>query len=134
MTPEEQGTEDWLGENIKYTVESGLGVGVSDVSAPRKTPKDRIEEPQKYGLNAAHQESAVYFRSENKGVLAGNPDDVPCNTEEGHAESEVSPPVRRGDESTNKTDNNHDLFEEQSEQDCGPWQTCSQEEIEEEKL
>ena len=54
VTPEEQGTEDWLSHDVKDTVESSLGIRVNDVSALRKIPGDRIEEPQEDGPNTTN--------------------------------------------------------------------------------
>jgi hypothetical protein len=130
VTPEEQETEDWLGKDIENAVESSLRIGVDDVTTLRKTPGNWVQEPQEDGPDTAEQECTVYISAENKSVLASNPDDVPCNTEKGdHAKNIVSPLVRRYNESTNKTGNNHDLIEKQSEQNCWPWETFSEEEI-----
>lgn len=116
VTPDEQETKDWLGKNVKDTVESGFRIGVNDISALSKTPGNGVKEPQEDGPDAANQEGAVYVGTENKSVLACDPNNVPCNTEKSdHAKSVVSPLVRGCNESADKTRNNHDLIEEQSE-------------------
>jgi hypothetical protein len=135
VAPEKQATEYWLSQDVKDTIESSLRIGMNDVSALKKTPSDGVQEPQEIGPDSARQEGAVNFGAENKGVLAGDPDDIPCNTEKSeHTESEISPLVGRGNEGADKADNNHNLIEEQSEQNRGPWQTSSQEEVQEKEL
>jgi hypothetical protein len=113
VTPEEQETEDWLGEDVKNTVESGFGIRVDDIATLGKTPGNWVEEPQENGPDTTEQESAMHIGAEKKSVLTCNPEDVPCNTKKSnHAKNEVSPLVGRGHESTNKTNNNHDLIKE----------------------
>lgn len=54
------------------------------------------------------------------------------NVEESEtAKDEITPLVGSGDKSTDKTSDDHDLVNEKSDQDGGPWETGCQEQIEE---
>ncbi len=49
VTPEEKGSEDWLGENVKNAVEDCLRIGRNNVSTLTQAPSDGVQEPQENG-------------------------------------------------------------------------------------
>lgn len=124
VTEEEESTEDWLGKSIKNTVEDGLAVWGDDVASLGHTPCNWVDEPEEHGPDTAEDEGLADLWRDALSVEAGNPDDVPANSEESnHGEDEVSPLVGRSDESTNETGDNHDLIEENGVEDSWPWKT-----------
>lgn len=67
-------------------------------------------------------------------MLAGDPDDVPDDKEEGnHAERPVPPLVAGDDQSTNETSDDHDLVNNNGPEDGRPGQTGGQEQIHQEQ-
>lgn len=47
VAEDEEGTENWLGEQVEDTVEDGLRVGGNNVTTLANTPGDRVESPEK---------------------------------------------------------------------------------------
>lgn len=92
VTPEEEGTEDGLGQDVENAVEDGLGVGGDDVAALAQAPGDRVEEPEEDGPHGASDVGAMHVGSEGACVLASDPGHLPRDEEEsGAAEGEETP-------------------------------------------
>ena len=130
MAPQEESTEDWLGEDVEDTVEGGLGVWRDDVSTLRQSPCDGVEEPKEDGPDTADQVCPGDIGAEGGGVLASRPGHGPCDEEERNtSEREVSPLVRRGDQSTDQTSDDHDFINEDGVEDGRPRETSSQKQV-----
>jgi len=130
VAPDEESTEDRLGQEIQDTVEDSLRVRGNDVSTLRKSPGDWVDEPEEDGPGSADEVGAVNFATDGSGVSAADEDDVVGNEEEsGTAEGEVSPLVAGGDEGTNETGDDHDFVQEDSVEDGGPWETSSEKNV-----
>lgn len=113
VAPEEESTEDWLGENVEDTVEHSLRIGGDDVSTLRQSPGDRVEEPEEHGPYTANEIGPRDITAKRRSVLAGSPGDGPCDKQDRyHSENEVSPLVRRGNQSTNQTSDDHNLVDQ----------------------
>ena len=69
MSPQEESTKDWLGEEVKDAVEDSLRVGGDDVASLTDTPGDGVEEPQTNGPAAADGEHLVDILTESARVL-----------------------------------------------------------------
>lgn len=112
MEVKENSSKDGLGQDIENTVEDGLRVGVDNVGSFADAPSDRVQEPEEEGPDTTNQECSVYIFTESHGVFPGRPDEVPCNGKEScHGEHEVTPLVRRADQSANETSDDHDFVE-----------------------
>jgi len=81
VAPDEESTEDRLGQDIQNTVEDSFGVRGNDVSTLRKSPGDWVEEPEEDGPGGADEVGAVDFATDSSGVLATNEDDVVSDEE-----------------------------------------------------
>jgi hypothetical protein len=55
VTEKEQGTKDWLGKDIKNTVEDGFGVGGDNIATLAEAPGDWVDEPEEDSPDAADQ-------------------------------------------------------------------------------
>lgn len=55
MAPEEETSEDDLGDNIEHSIKDSLGVRVDDISTLRQAPSDGVEPPKE-------QEQLRYLR------------------------------------------------------------------------
>ena len=67
-------------------------------------------------------------------MLASSPGDSPCDEEEGStSEGEVSPLVRRGNQRTDQTGDDHDFINEDGVENGRPWETSSQEQVQEQQ-
>lgn len=92
VTPEEEGAEDGLGQDIQDTVEDGFRVRSDDVSTLTETPGDGVEEPQEDGPHTADEIRLGDVIPQRVGMFAGSPGHGPGNPEESEAtEDEVSP-------------------------------------------
>ena len=110
VAKDEKSTENWLGEQIKDTVEDGLAVGRDDIATLAETPGDWVQEPKDRGEGTAKEENLANVRTKGGGVTTSLPDKDPENVEKCNAtKDKVSPLVRRLDESTNETSDNHNL-------------------------
>jgi hypothetical protein len=54
MAPEKEEGEDWLGDQVKDTIEDGLGIRVDNIATLGNAPCDGIEEPDENGQHAAN--------------------------------------------------------------------------------
>jgi hypothetical protein len=132
VTPDEEGTEDRLGDQVENTVEDGLRVRRDDVATLADTPGDGVEDPEQSGERATQGEAAADILSENVGVAATLPDENPDDVEESNAaKDEVAPLVGAADEGTNKTSNDHDFIDENDEEKSGPRHCGGQHQVEE---
>ncbi len=140
MTPEEKGTEHRLGQDIKDTVEDGLGIGGDDVAAFAETPGDRVEEPEEDGPAAADEVDARDVGTDVGGMLASYPGYLPGDEDECyHAEGEEAPLnddsqvkrfvgmwmgwtdlVRRPDQSSDQAGDDHDLIHQKDKENGSP--------------
>ena len=59
MSPQEESTKDWLGEDVENTVEDSLGVRGDDVGSLTDAPGNGVEEPQANGPATADSEDFV---------------------------------------------------------------------------
>lgn len=130
MTPEEKGTETWLGEYVENAVEDGLRVGRDDVASFTETPCNWVQEPQRDGPDAAE---SIYFADVGTDGACVPPtleDNGPSDEQESEAaEDKVSPFVRRLDERTDETSDDHYLVEEDGVNDGRCWETAGQEKV-----
>ena len=95
VTPQEEGTEDWLSHNIEDSVEDSLRVGRDDVSTLRQSPGDGVEEPKEDGPDTADEVRPGDVAAESSGMLASGPGNRPCDKEEGNeSKGEVTPFIR----------------------------------------
>jgi len=134
VTDDEKSTEDGLGQEIKDTIEDGLGVRRDDVATLTETPGNWVQEPEERGEGTAHEEDLANVGTDGRSVAASLPDENPEDVEESSAaKDEVSPLVGRLDESTNKTGDDHDLVDEDDPENGWPRHTSGQEEIKEKK-
>jgi len=130
VAPDEESTEDRLGQNIKDTVEGGLGVGGDEVGALAHAPGDGVESPQDGGQRATDQEGAADVAAQGIGVAASLPAEHVEDVEEGDAaENEVSPLVAGADEGAGETGDDHDLVDKDDEEDRGPRHASSEEQV-----
>jgi hypothetical protein len=66
---------------------------------------------------------------------AADPEEFVSDKEESkHCKHEVAPLIRGGNESTDQACNNHYFINEDGIEDCGPWKSCGEEDIEKEEL
>jgi hypothetical protein len=152
MTEQEQSSEDGLGEQVEDAVEDGLGVWSNDVSSLTHTPGDRIElwhslaqmhdatgnikthDPQDSCQGSTVQVDLLDIIAEAFGIEACLPHkNVHDVRERSASESEVTPLVAGADESANQAGDDHDFVYQNDPQHCRPWQSCSQEQVHEEK-
>jgi hypothetical protein len=130
VAPNEQATEDRLGQDIENTVESGLRVGRNVVATLADTPGDRVESPQHGGERAADHESLADLLAHGVGVLAGFPGEHVEDVEERDAaESEVAPLVAGPDERAGKTGDDHDPINQDDVEDRGPGHAGSEQQV-----
>ena len=145
VTPEQQGAEDRLGEEIQDAVKDGLGVRRDDVAALADAPCDRVQEPQEDGEAAADEVDTVDVGSEGGCVLACSYGEGPSDDRERRAAEDEVGPLRgrwsvsvlfRGNrkvlgarylvighhESTDQSGDDHDLVDEEGEENRRPWQ------------
>lgn len=59
MTPEKEGAEHGLRQDIEDAVKNCFGVGGDDVSTFGKTPGDRVQEPEENGPGASDKIGAA---------------------------------------------------------------------------
>lgn len=94
VTPQEESTEYRLSHDIQNTIEDSFRIRRNNVTALRKPPGDRVQEPEEDSPDTANQ---VYFGdiwANGGSVLARGPGDSPGDPEEGNAaEGEVTPLV-----------------------------------------
>jgi len=134
VAPDEESTEDRLGQEIQDTVEDSLRVRGEDVSTLRKSPGDWVDEPKEDGPASTEEVGTVDFATDGSGVLATDDDDVVGDEEESStAEDEVTPLVARDDEGTNETGDDHDFVHEDGVEDGGPWETSSEQNVQQKK-
>ena len=130
VSPDEEGTEDRLGQEVKDAVEDGLRVWRDDVATLGNTPSDRVQDPEECSEGSAHQECALDILAEVPGVRARLPDQLVNDVDEGEvAESEVSPLVLGGDECADKTGDDHNLINNDGPKDGGPWHASGEHEV-----
>lgn len=130
VTPDQESTKDWLGEDIENAVENGLGIGRNDISTLRKSPSDGVEEPEEHGPSAADHVRLSDSVVDAIGVASTHEEDIVGDEEQGHGrEDKVTPLVRRGDQSTDETSDDHHFIDEKGVEDSWPWQTRRQEDI-----
>lgn len=135
MAPEEERTEDRLGESVEDTVEDGFGVRSDDVSSLGQSPGDWVQEPQEDGPATADHVCAANVSVDVARVNAANPEEVVGDEEEGkHGKNEVSPLVGGRDEGANETSDNHDFVNENRVEDGRPGKTSREENVEEKEL
>ena len=93
MTPEQESTEDWLGQDVQDTVEHSLRVGRDDIATFRKSPSNRVEEPEKGGPSANNDVGFRNIGPNRRRVLAAGPDESPRNPKESEASEDVVSPL-----------------------------------------
>ena len=92
VAPDQKRAEHRLRQQIQDPVEDGLGVGSDDVSTLRKTPCDRVEEPEEDGPDTTHRVGPRDVGADGGGVFARGPGYSPGNPQEGDtAEGEKAP-------------------------------------------
>lgn len=134
VAPDEESTEDRLGEQVEDTVENGLGVRSDDVATLADTPGDRVQNPEECSQATAHEEGAADVLAQGVGVLAGLEGEDPDDEQKSDAaEGEVSPLVARTDESANETRDDHDLVNEDNVQDGRPRHASGEEQVQEQE-
>lgn len=115
VAEDEKSTEDWLGEQVKDTVEDSLAVNGDDVATLAHTPSNWVEHPEEGSQATAHEEGTAGLGADSVGVDASLPDEDVHNPEESEAaKDEVSPLVAAGDQSTNETGDDHNLVDQDS--------------------
>jgi len=131
VTEDEHGAEDGLREQVQDSVKDSLTVAADDVAALAETPGDWVQEPEEGGERTAHEEGSSNVAAESRSVATGLPDELVDDVEESEAgKDEVSPLVRRLDECTNKTSDDHDLVDKNHEEDGWPWHAGGEEQVE----
>ena len=134
VTPDEEGTEDRLGQQVQNTVEDGLGVGRDDIATLADTPGDRVQGPEEGSQATADEEGATDILAHDIGVLTGlESEHIDDETEGGAAEDEVSPLVARADESASQTGDDHDLVDKNDIHDSRPRHAGSEEQVHEQE-
>lgn len=82
--------EDGLSEDIEDTVEDHLGIGVDDSTTVRKSPSDRVEEPEEGEDGGGGGEGLLVCGTESTGGDSGRAEEDPENVEEGKVTCSVS--------------------------------------------
>ena len=93
MAPEQESTKDWLGQDVQDTVKRSLRVGRDDIATFRKSPGNRVEEPEEGSPTA---DDNVGFRDigpNRRRVLTARPDESPRNPKESEASEDVVSPL-----------------------------------------
>lgn len=130
VAPDEQSTEDRLGQDVEHAVESSLGVRGDEVGALAHAPGDGVEGPQDGGQRAADHEGAADVATQGVGVFAGLPAEHVEDVEEGDAaEGEVAPLVAGADEGASEAGDDHDFVDEDDEEDRGPGHAGGEEQV-----
>jgi hypothetical protein len=130
VPPEQQRAETWLGEDVENAIEDGLGIGRDDITTLAETPRNRVQEPQRDGPDAAEGVDVGDVGADDAGVGAAFKDDCVGNEEEGRAaEGEVAPFVGGLDEGAAEASDDNDLVDEDGVGDCGGWEGAGQEEV-----
>jgi hypothetical protein len=130
VTPDEETTEDRLGQNVEDAVEDGLGVGRDVVATLAQAPGNGVESPQDSGQGAAHEESLADVLAHGVGVLASFPGEDVDNIEEcDAAKDEVAPLVAGPDKCADKAGDDHDPVDQNDVKDRRPGHTGSEEQV-----
>ena len=95
MSKKEQRAKDWLGEQVQDTVENGLAVRSDNVATFRKTPCNRVEEPEEDGEDSTHQVDPTNIRSKCSCVFSGNKDEHIHDIEESQVAKDIVAPLLR---------------------------------------
>lgn len=93
VTPEQESTKNWLGQDVQDTVEHSFRVGRDDIATFRKSPSYRVEEPEEGGPSADDEVSSRDIRPNRRRVLAAGPDESPRNPKESEASEDVVSPL-----------------------------------------
>jgi len=132
VAPDDEGSENGLGEEVEDTVEDGLRVGSDDVTSLGYTPGNWIDEPESDEPGAADEEGAGDIGAEGSGMKTSDEQDVVGdNGETEDSEDEVTPLVGRVDQGTNEEGDNIDFLKEDGPKKVWPWDTSSKENADE---
>jgi len=113
VAEEDEGAPDGLAEDVEHAVEDHLAVGGDDVAALRKTPADRVQEPEEDDPAGADHVGAVDGGADGLCVRAAAPEEVVAEEEEGgDADDEVAPFVGVGDDGAAEPGDDHDFSQE----------------------
>ena len=113
MTPDKEGTEDRLCEQVKDAVEDGLAIWSDEITAFSEAPGDWVQNPEDRSESAAVQECSTNVRTKSFRVLTSLPrEDVDDVAKRNAAEDEVAPLVGTGNECTDET--SYDLQNEEA--------------------
>jgi hypothetical protein len=130
MTPEKEEGEDWLGAEIKDTVEDGLGVRRDNVTALTQSPADRVKEPQEDGPDTRDNVDSMDISAEVFSVGSALEEEGVDDEEEcGTAEYEETPLVASSDQGTDQTSNDHDQVHDDDVEEGWPWHRGGEEDI-----
>ena len=94
MTPEQESTKDWLGQDVQDTVERSLRVGRDNIATFRKSPGNRVEEPEESGPSADDNVGLGDIGPNRRRVLAASPDESPRNPKESEASEGIVSPLQ----------------------------------------
>lgn len=134
VAPDQQRTEDGLGEEIQDSVKDTLGVDGDDVSSLTQAPGDGVESPEERGERSTDHKGLAGVGADTIGVLPGLPDqDVEDVEQSGTAESKVSPFVAGRNEGSDETRDDHDLVDQDDEEGGGPGHSRGEEQVHEEE-
>lgn len=134
VAPEEESTEDGLGEEVEDTVEDSLAIGGNDVTALAQSPGNWVEDPEESSHASADEEGPLDVTAKGLGVDASLPGELVDNVEESStAKGKVWPLVDTLDESTNQTSDNHDFVDKDNPEDGRPWHTGSEQQVHEQQ-
>jgi len=125
--------EDGLGQNIEDTVEDHLRVGGDLRRTIGETPSDGVKKPENAEDRSRDGESSGESATEvSDGLPCGTEENPPNVDQSNHTECEQAPLVRRWDQGTNETSDDHDNVKEDDSEDIRKGKTSTQEDLEEE--
>lgn len=93
MAPEKKSTKHRLRQQIEDTVEYSFAIRGNDIATFRKTPGNRVQEPQENGQDTANIVGATDIWTESECVLTRNEDQDVHDVQEGNAAEDIISPL-----------------------------------------
>lgn len=81
--------EDWLGEDVKDTVEDHLGVGGDDISTVGETPGDGVEKPEEREDKGGGGECFLVGGTDDSGRSSSRTRENPPDVEDCNVSDEI---------------------------------------------
>lgn len=95
VTPDQQGAEDRLGQDVENTIKNGLGIGRDDIATLAETPGNRVDEPEENGPGTDKGVGCANILTKGQCVCSTDHNHIIGNEEESKSSKDkVSPLVR----------------------------------------